>query len=70
VEVRHPGHTAEDIARIGALADHLELLPSGGSDWHGASDGRRTIGCMNIPASWLEKQDSFLRERRERERVA
>lgn len=70
VEVRHPGHTAEDVARIGALAEHLELLPSGGSDWHGASDGQRTIGCMNIPASWLEKQDSFLRERRERERVA
>ena len=70
VEVRHPGHTAEDIARIGAIADHLGLLPSGGSDWHGASEGQRTIGCMNIPRSWLEKQDAFLRERRERERVA
>jgi 3',5'-nucleoside bisphosphate phosphatase len=67
VEVRHPGHSAEDIARIGALANHLELLPSGGSDWHGASEGQRTIGCMNVPESWLEKQDAFLRERRERE---
>jgi predicted metal-dependent phosphoesterase TrpH len=70
VEVRHPGHSAEDIARIGALADHLGLLRSGGSDWHGAAEGQRTIGCMNIPASWLEKQDTFLRERREPERVA
>jgi predicted metal-dependent phosphoesterase TrpH len=70
VEVRHPSHTAEDIARIGALAEHFELLPSGGSDWHGASVGQRTIGCMNVPASWLEKQDAFLRERRKRERVA
>lgn len=70
VEVRHPGHSAEDIARIGALATHLELLPSGGSDWHGASQGPRTIGCMNVPESWLEKQDAFLRERREREKVA
>lgn len=70
VEVRHPSHTADDIARIGALADELELLPSGGSDWHGASEGTRTIGCMNVPGSWLEKQDDFLRERRKRERVA
>lgn len=70
VEVMHPGHSAEDIARIGALASHLELLPSGGSDWHGASEGQRTIGCMNIPRSWLDKQDAFLRERREREKVA
>ena len=70
VEVRHPGHSAEDIARIGALANHLGLLPSGGSDWHGASEGQRTIGCMNVPESWLEKQDAFLRERRERETTA
>ena len=70
VEARHPGHSAEDIARIGALAAHLELLPSGGSDWHGASEGQRTIGCMNVPESWLEKQDAFLRDRREREKVA
>ncbi|HEY9428338.1 MAG TPA: PHP domain-containing protein [Gemmatimonadaceae bacterium] len=70
VEVRHPSHTAEDVARIGALAEHFGLLPSGGSDWHGASAGQRTIGCMNVPGSWLEKQDDFLRERRKRERVA
>ena len=70
VEVRHPSHTAEDIARIGTLAEHFGLLASGGSDWHGASAGQRTIGCMNIPLSWLEKQDAFLRERADRERVA
>ena len=70
VEVRHPSHTAEDSARIGALAEHFDLLPSGGSDWHGANVGQRTIGCMNVPGSWLEKQDAFLRERRKRERVA
>jgi len=70
VEVRHPSHSAEDIARIGALAEHLGLLASGGSDWHGASEGTRTIGCMKVPRTWLETQDAFLRERRERERVA
>ncbi|HEU4641324.1 MAG TPA: PHP domain-containing protein [Gemmatimonadaceae bacterium] len=63
VEVRHPSHSAEDVARIGALADHLGLLPSGGSDWHGASDGPRTIGSMRVPASWLDRQDARVRER-------
>lgn len=70
VEVRHPGHSAEDVARIGALASHFELLSSGGSDWHGASTGQRTIGCMKVPKGWLDKQDAFLRERGKRESVA
>jgi predicted metal-dependent phosphoesterase TrpH len=66
VEVRHPGHTAEDIARIGALADHLGLVPSGGSDWHGTTDGSRNLGCMQVPMRWLEQQDARIRERAER----
>jgi predicted metal-dependent phosphoesterase TrpH len=66
VEVRHPGHTAEDVARIGALAEHLGLVPSGGSDWHGTMDGSRNLGCMRIPMNWLEQQDARVRERAER----
>jgi predicted metal-dependent phosphoesterase TrpH len=66
VEVRHPGHSAEDIARIGVLADHLGLVPSGGSDWHGTTEGTRSIGGMQIPESWLERQDACVRERAER----
>ncbi|HEX6534943.1 MAG TPA: PHP domain-containing protein [Gemmatimonadaceae bacterium] len=66
VEVRHPSHSAEDIARIGTLADYLGLVPSGGSDWHGASDGPRTIGSMRVPGSWLDLQESRVRARREK----
>jgi hypothetical protein len=61
VEVRHPGHSAEDIARLGALVEHLDLLPSGGSDWHGAKTGPRVIGSMHVPESWLARQDARLR---------
>ena len=57
VEVRHPGHTAEDVNRLGALAGFLGLVPSGGSDWHGASEGPRVLGAMKVPAAWLERQD-------------
>jgi predicted metal-dependent phosphoesterase TrpH len=70
VEVRHPSHTAEDMARLGTLADFLGLVPSGGSDWHGASEGPRTIGNMRVPLAWLERQEAVVRQRQASERVA
>jgi 3',5'-nucleoside bisphosphate phosphatase len=57
VEVLHPGHSPEDVGRLRNLSRDLELLPSGGSDWHGASEGPRTIGMMQVPAEWLDAQD-------------
>ena len=63
VEVRHPSHNSEDAARIGALVDYFGLLRSGGSDWHGAPEGTRSIGCMHIPGEWLERQDSAVAKR-------
>lgn len=63
VEVRHPSHSAEDIARLGALVEHFSLVPSGGSDWHGAMDGPRVLGMMRVPRAWLERQDGRVRVR-------
>ncbi|MBW8770412.1 MAG: PHP domain-containing protein [Gemmatimonadetes bacterium] len=57
VEIKHPSHSPQDTARIRTLADQLGLLPSGGSDWHGAADGSRTIGMMHVPIEWLTRQD-------------
>jgi 3',5'-nucleoside bisphosphate phosphatase len=57
VEVRHPSHSSEDTKRLQALTDFFGLVPSGGSDWHGAMDGPRRLGMMNVPIEWLEKQD-------------
>lgn len=70
VEVRHPSHSPDEIARIGALADALGLVPSGGSDWHGAPEGPRAIGAMQVPPEWLERQEARLRERALGARVA
>jgi predicted metal-dependent phosphoesterase TrpH len=70
IEIRHPSHSTDDIARLHALADHLKLLPSGGSDWHGARDGPRTIGSMRVPSDWLDQQETRLRERCAQELVA
>ena len=58
VEVRHPGHSPSDTARLNALAGQLGLVVSGGSDWHGAADGPRTIGMMQVPGEWLALQDA------------
>jgi predicted metal-dependent phosphoesterase TrpH len=64
VEVRHPGHSAEDMNRLGALVDFFGLVRSGGSDWHGANEGPRVLGVMRVPASWLEQQDARVEARR------
>lgn len=63
VEVRHPSHSPDDVQRIGALARELHLLESGGSDWHGADNGPRTLGVMRVPESVLERQESAIAER-------
>lgn len=63
LEVRHPGHSASDTARLAALADEFDLVPSGGSDWHGAAEGSRTLGCMQVPLEWLGRQEARVRER-------
>lgn len=63
VEVKHPSHSSEDTMRLGALVDHFSLVPSGGSDWHGAAEGPRTLGMMRVPADWLGKQEDRLRVR-------
>jgi hypothetical protein len=57
VEIRHPSHSPQDTARLRAIVDQLGLIPSGGSDWHGAADGPRTIGMMHVPIDWLRRQD-------------
>lgn len=70
IEVRHPGHSSEDAARLGAIADHLQLVPSGGSDCHGALQGPRSLGSVPVPIEWMERQEARVRERAAQGRVA
>lgn len=57
IEIRHPSHSREDVKRLEALCEFFGLVPSGGSDWHGAEEGPRQLGSMNVPLEWLERQD-------------
>ena len=50
-------------ARLLALVEHFSLVPSGGSDWHGAAEGPRTLGMMRVPADWLSRQEGRVRAR-------
>ncbi|MDQ2929214.1 MAG: PHP domain-containing protein [Gemmatimonadota bacterium] len=65
VEVRHPSHTADEVVRLAAIADELGLVPSGGSDWHGAAEGYRALGSMKVSIDWLVRQDERVRQRME-----
>ena len=64
LEVLHPSHPPEEIERFSALAAELGLLRSGGSDWHGTTDGPRVLGAMQVPAEWLAEQDERVAARR------
>jgi predicted metal-dependent phosphoesterase TrpH len=65
VEVLHPSHTPDEIVRLATLTDELGLLPSGGSDWHGAAEGYRALGSMKVREEWLARQDARVRQRAE-----
>lgn len=67
VEVLHPSHTPSLAQRIHDRAERLDLLPSGGSDWHGSAEGPRKLGGQSVPYRWLARQEFVLRERREAE---
>lgn len=71
LEILHPSHSWDDSQRLDALAAELDLARSGGSDWHGASDGGggRSLGMMRVPGQWLADQDARVAARRSR-RVA
>lgn len=70
VEVLHPGHSRDDRDRLGALVEFFGLVPSGGSDWHGATSGARTLGRMKVPAEWLARQDARVARMRQERRSA
>lgn len=49
VEKYHISHTEEDYKTIDKLAKKYNLIITGGSDFHGRYDKKRTIGCCTTP---------------------
>jgi 3',5'-nucleoside bisphosphate phosphatase len=53
LEILHPEHGPDEVGRLRRLAAELELLETGGSDWHGPLDGRRgQLRSQPVPYEW------------------
>jgi len=66
IETRHPGHSDDARNRLAALAVALDLVCTGGSDWHGVPEGEGShsmLGSEQVPASWLDQLEHRRAER-------
>jgi predicted metal-dependent phosphoesterase TrpH len=52
LEVNHPDHDDAERSRLGALATRLGLVPTGGSDDHGALTGHRIGVAATAPEAY------------------
>lgn len=64
VECLHPSHPPYLVTRLVEHAEKVELLPSGGSDWHGTLEGPRRLGGQLVPKVWLDWQDEAIAKAR------
>jgi hypothetical protein len=60
LEIRHSDHDKYAVARYSALAERLNLLTTGGSDYHGSykPDIKLGTGRQNnvaVPPEWLQR---------------
>ena len=54
LEVRHTEHSAARARHYEALARDYDLLPTGGSDFHGTPGHRSRLGRPAVPDAWVE----------------
>lgn len=52
LEVRHTEHSTARMRHYEALAHDLDLLPTGGSDFHGTPGHRSRLGTPAVPDEW------------------
>ncbi|GGK12669.1 PHP-like protein [Caldalkalibacillus thermarum] len=58
IEVYHPDHTDREIEKYSRIAAELQLIATGGSDFHGERNGHifhSDLGSQPVPAEVLEK---------------
>ena len=67
IEVKYSNHTAQDEIFVGRLAKEFDLLPSGGSDFHGSNKPDIDLGSgrgnLAIPYDYLEGIKEYLENR-------
>ncbi|MFC1942162.1 PHP domain-containing protein [Chloroflexota bacterium] len=64
IEAYYNHYSAEEIRRLVNLADKHNLIPTGGSDYHGLDNGSETMmGAVEVPISSAEKLIALAGER-------
>ena len=63
LEVAHQSHDVRTRARLGALADELGLIVTGGSDYHGTGKVGHDLGCNTTDVENWERIDALIRAR-------
>lgn len=61
VEVLHPSNHPKVRRRLEGLVEELDLLRSGGSDWHGPDADRAPLGVEAVPESWMDRLERAAR---------
>lgn len=64
LEVRHTEHSAAATRHYERLAVDLDLLPTGGSDFHGTPGHRSRLGRPEVPDAWAQALVARSRGRR------
>jgi predicted metal-dependent phosphoesterase TrpH len=59
VEAVHPAHDQLTMNRIVELANDIDMLVTGGSDWHGdaTAEERAALGALDVPIAWLQRME-------------
>jgi predicted metal-dependent phosphoesterase TrpH len=66
LEVYYNNSTLDDIRKVLALADKYNLIPTGGSDYHGIEPNETPIGGVEVPLSSAERLIALAEERSRR----
>lgn len=61
LEVYHSSHGPDAVRRYDALAERLQLLKTGGSDFHGDSKEGVPVGASTVPCTLLEAMKAWPR---------
>lgn len=64
LEVYHSSHNPETVRRYEAIADRLQLVKTGGSDYHGQAKEGQPIGAVKAPYALVEALRAWQAQRR------
>ena len=63
IETYYTGYTADQQAEILGIAERLDLIPTGGSDFHGGGIlSQAELGAINVPPESLAQLEAAVKQ--------